>query len=260
MDKVISKDGTAIAFDQMGSGDPLILVDGALCSRSMGPMAKLAPLLAGRFKVIAYDRRGRNDSGDTQPYAVEREIEDIDALIRHAGAPAFVFGASSGAALALKAAASGLAIRKLALYEPPYIEQGGAKLSSAGYREEVSGLIAQDRRDDAVRLFMKHVGMPALLIGLLRLLPLWKKVAAVANSLPYDAAIMGDGSVPAREAAAVAAPVLVIGGEKSPQPLRDAARAAADAMPTARRHVLKGQNHNVSVKILAPVLQEFFVT
>lgn len=186
MNKVISKDGTPIAFDQMGSGDPLILVDGALCSRSMGPMAKLAPLLAGRFKVIAYDRRGRNDSGDSKPYAVEREIEDIAALIRHAGAPAYVFGASSGAALALKAAASGLPIRKLALYEPPYIEQGGAKLSSAGYREEVSGLIAQDRRDEAV--------------------------------------------------------------------------SAADAIPTARRHVLKGQNHNVSVKVLAPVLQEFFAT
>lgn len=257
MNKVISKDGTAIAFDQVGTGDPLILVDGALCSRSMGPMAKLAPLLAGRFNVISYDRRGRNDSGDTKPYAVEREIEDIAALIRHAGAPAFVFGASSGAALALKAAASGLAIRKLALYEPPYIEQG-AKLSAAGFREEVSGLIAQNRRDDAVKLFMRHVGMPALLIGVLRLLPLWKKVAAVANSLPYDAAIMGDGSVPRREAAAVAAPVLVIGGEKSPQPLRDAAHAAADAIPAARRHVLKGQNHNVSAKVLAPVLQEFF--
>src|SRR5262249_29137018 len=121
MRKAISKDGTTIAFDQLGKGPAIILVDGALCSRSFGPMPKLAPLLAQRFTVFTYDRRGRGDSGDTASYRVEREIEDIDALIAEAGGSAYVFGISSGAALVLRAAASGLAIEKLALYEPPFM-------------------------------------------------------------------------------------------------------------------------------------------
>lgn len=257
MKKVISKDGTAIAFDQMGSGPPVILVDGALCSRTMGPMAKLAPLLAQRFTVIAYDRRGRNDSGDAPSYAVEREIEDLAALIRHAGEPAFVFGASSGAALALKAAADGLPIRKLAMYEPPYIARGG-QYTAAGYQEHVTRLIASDRRSDAVKAFMRHVGMPGWLIAIMRLLPIWSKVTLVARTLPYDAAILGDGSVPAGAAASVGVPALVFGGEKSPESLRNAVHAAADAIPGAQRLMLKGQNHNVSVKALAPVLHQFF--
>jgi pimeloyl-ACP methyl ester carboxylesterase len=256
MKKVISKDGTAIAFDQVGSGPPLVVVDGALCSRSMGPTPKLVPLLARFFTVISYDRRGRNDSGDAPAYAVEREIEDIAALLRHAGEPAFVFGMSSGAALALKATAAGLPVRKLALFEPPYVARG-ASLTADGYREQVTRLIASGQRSDAVKLFMRHVGMPSLLIAVLRLLPLWSKVTAVAGSLPYDAAIMGDGSVPAA-AAAVKVPALVFGGDKSPDGLQNAVHAAADAIPGAQRLMLKGQSHNVSAKSLAPVLREFF--
>ncbi len=260
MKTVRSKDGTTIAYDQTGSGPPVILVDGALCSRAFGPMPKLAPILARHFTVINYDRRGRNQSGDTAPYMVDREVEDLAALINEAGGSAFVLGVSSGAALALAAAASGVNIKKLALYEPPYIANGkSGHQPPTDSQVQLARLISAGRRGDAVKFFMvKMVGTPAIFGLILPLLPVWKKLKAAAHTLPYDAAVMGDFTVPTQRVASIAVRTLVMGGGKSPAPLRHAVESVADAVPNAQRLMLKGQTHNVALKALAPVVEEFF--
>lgn len=259
MRHVRSRDGTAIAYDQLGEGPPVILVDGAFCSRSFGPMPKLAPVLARDFTVFMYDRRGRGDSGDTAPYAVEREIEDLDAVIRQAGGSAFVYAISSGAALALAAAASGLRIKKLALYEPPFMVGNPKHVPPGDHQAQLVRLVAEGRRGDAVKYYMKDIiGIPGLLVTLFRILPMWSKLEAVAKSLPYDSAVMGDFSLPTKRAASLTMPTLVISGEKSMPVLREAAQRLAAVIPGARLRTLPGQTHNVSAKALAPVLKEFF--
>ncbi len=261
MQKVTSNDGVEIAYEKTGKGPAVILVDGALCSRAFGPMPKLVPLLAPHFTVYHYDRRGRGDSENTQPYAVEREIEDIEALIKEAGGSAFVLGVSSGAALAIKAAAQGLNIKKLALYEPPFMVAKNGHRPPADHESQLKSLIAADRRGDAVTFFMtKMVGAPAIFAFIMRLLPLWSKLKAVAHTLPHDAAVMGDFSLPTRVVSSVTAPTLVMDGGKSPESLRLAVQAVAEALPGARRLTLAGQTHNVSMKALAPVLKEFFTS
>ncbi|HEV8263540.1 MAG TPA: alpha/beta hydrolase [Gemmatimonadales bacterium] len=259
MSQVRSRDGTTIAYDRVGSGPPLLLVDGAFCSRAFGPMPKLAPLLAPNFTVFVYDRRARGESGDTAPYAVEREIDDLDALIRAAGGSAFVYAISSGAALALEAAASGLSIKKLALYEPPFMVGSPTHLPPANHQAHLVQLVAEGRRGDAVKFYMKDViGMPGWLVTVFRILPMWSRLKAVAPSLPYDSAIMGDFSLPARRAASLTMPTLVLSGGKSMPVLRDAARELAKVIPGAELRTLPGQTHNVSAEALAPVLREFF--
>jgi len=257
MTRVRSKDGTLIAFDRSGSGPPLILVDGALCSRSFGPMPKLAPLLAPHFTVVSYDRRGRNDSGETIPYSVGREVEDLAALVGEAGGSAFVYGVSSGAALALEAAARGVKIRKLALYEPPLgVDK---RQPPADHVAALNERIAADRRADAVKYFMRDmVGIPAPFVFAMRFMPMWSKLEAVAHTLPYDAAIVGDPSLLKKRAATVSVPTLVMGGEKSPAVLREAVQAVGEAVPGAKRRLLAGQTHNVAPQAIAPVLVEYF--
>lgn len=253
-----SRDGTSIAFERTGDGPPLILVDGALCSRAFGPLRKLAEALAPRFTVFTYDRRGRNESGDTKPYAVARELEDLEALIQETGGSAHVAGLSSGAALALEGAAAGLPVRKLALFEPPYVArgQGGTGSDHVGRLEE---LVRAGRRGHAVRYFMADmVGVPRVFTWAMRLMPMWSRLEAVAHTLPYDAAVMGDWTPPPRRAARVAVPTLVLGGEKSPESLRMAVERTAAAIPGAERRMLSGQSHNVAPSVLAPVLTEFF--
>ncbi|MDB4904665.1 MAG: alpha/beta hydrolase [Mucilaginibacter sp.] len=259
MKKAISKDGTSIAYDQLGSGFPVILVDGALCSRAFGPLPKLAQLLAPHFTVINYDRRGRNESGDTRPYAPEREIEDIAALIQAAGGSAFVAGVSSGAALALAAAASGLNIKKLALYEAPFTVDKSGHQPPPDAEAQLKALIASDRRGDAVKFFMKDmVGVPPFVVFIMSIMPIFSKLKAVAHTLPYDAAIMGDLSLPTQRAASVKIPTLVGGGEKSPSSMQNAVKQLADAIPNSELKMFKGQTHNIDVKVLAPALVEFF--
>lgn len=259
MKTVTSKDGTRIAFDQTGSGPPVILIGGALSQRAFPPFTKLAGLLSDRFTVIVYDRRGRGDSGDTPPYAVEREIEDLDAVIKGAGGAACVWGWSSGAALALKAAASGLGISRLAVYEPPYVVGEVRHRPPADHEAQLRALIAAGRRSAAVRFFMvQMVGLPRLMVVVMRLMPFWSKLKATAHTLPYDAAIMGDFSLPRETIAAVRVPTLVVSGEKSQAVLRNASNAVAEFLPGARRQVLKGQTHNVSMDVLGPVLREYF--
>jgi pimeloyl-ACP methyl ester carboxylesterase len=256
MNKVTSRDGTQIAYDKRGQGPALILVDGALCYRSFGPMASLAELLAPHFTVYNYDRRGRGESTDTQPYSLEREIEDIEALIRETGGPAFVYGISSGGALALEAAARlGKQIRKLAIYEPPY---NSDTETWREYRKELAALLAEGRRGDAAALFMKLVGAPDEQVQGMRQAPVWPMFEAVAPTLAYDAAALGEGrSVPTQLAARVQVPTLVMNGTVIPF-MRTTAEELAQAIPNAQQRTLEGQPHDVDLKVLAPQLVEFF--
>ncbi|GLY74150.1 alpha/beta fold hydrolase [Actinoallomurus iriomotensis] len=260
MPKVTSADGTTIAYERDGSGPPLILVDGAMCHRGGGPMRPLAARLRHAFTVYAYDRRGRGESTDTPPYAVAREIEDLRALIVEAGGAAHVYAISSGAALALAAAASGPGIVRLALYEPPFTSEadveGGARRRE--YTGRLTELLAAGRRGDAVALFMTNVGVPPYAVEGMRAQPGWSALEAIAPTLAYDDALLGDGRVPRSLASAVTVPTLVLSGGASPEVLRHAAKATADAIPQAGHRTLDGQTHDVSPDALAPALTDFF--
>ena len=256
MNKVQSKDGTIIAFDRSGDGPPVILLCGASTDRMAN--APLAKLLAEHFTVFNYDRRGRGDSGDTKPYAVEREVDDLGAVIAAAGGSAFVYGTSSGAALALEAAASGLPIRKLALWEPPYVLDESRR-PPADQAERYDEMISAGRRGDAVEYFMtKVVGLPPEFVAEARNAPFWQAQEALAHTLAYDATVMGDYSLPVERAAAVTAPTLVMAGGASFPFMRETARALADVLPAGQHRVLEGQEHNVEAQALAAVLEEFF--
>jgi pimeloyl-ACP methyl ester carboxylesterase len=258
MMRVTSRDGTAIACERSGAGPAVILVDGALCSRAFGPMPKLAPLLARYFTVFAYDRRGRGQSGDTQPYSTSREIEDIAALIEAAGGSASVVGLSSGGALALEAAAHGLDIAKVVAYEPPYVDDG-SRPGHADHERRLGELLAAGDRGGAVTYFMRTmVGVPAPAVVIMRLMPwIWRKLAAVAHTLPYDAALMNGFTVPAARFASIKTPALVMHGSKTDARLQKAARAVADAVPGAFHRTLPGQTHNVKPAVLVPAIVEF---
>jgi pimeloyl-ACP methyl ester carboxylesterase len=260
MNQVMSKDGTVIAFDRSGQGPALILVGGAFQYRAIDPpTAQLAALLAQQFTVFHYDRRGRGESGDTPPYAVEREIEDLAALIHEAGGQAAVFGMSSGGVLALDAAAGGLAITKLAVYELPYNSgDEDARQAAERYTQQLTALLAEGRRGDAVALAMTTWGAPAEAIAGMRQTPIWPLFEAVAPTLAYDNAIMGDGSVPTERLASITVPTLVMDGGASPAFMHNAAQAAAHALPNAKGRTLEGQTHDVAPQVLAPVLVEFF--
>ncbi|HTQ29238.1 MAG TPA: alpha/beta hydrolase [Puia sp.] len=254
-----SKDGTKIGFDRAGQGPPLILVDGALCSRAFGSMPKFAAKLSGRFTVFTYDRRGRNESGDTPPYSVEKEIEDLAAIIREAGGQASVLGISSGAALSLAAAAGGLPINKLLLYEAPFMVDAGGHHPPKDCKAQLERLIAAGQRGAAVKFFIHDmVGAPAFFTVIMRLMPVWSKLKAAAHTLPYDAGIMGDFSLPVAKASAVKVPTLVAGGTKSPASMRHAVEALARSIPNAGLEMLPGQTHNVSAAALCPVAEKFF--
>lgn len=264
---VTSKDGTTIAFETSGSGPPIILVASALSDRS--DAKKLAALLALHFTVINYDRRGRGASGDTAPYSVEREVEDIAALVQAAGDTAFLFGSSSGAALALEAAARGVAVQKLALFEPPFVVDASDPRPPADFASHVDELIAADRRAEAVTYFMtKGIGMPAAFVWLMRLMPpMWSNLKAMAPTIAYDVAVMGDKQQgnPLRGDLwdSVTVPTLVMNGSKSPPHLRRAATGLVEVLPNARYRTVAGVNHGAVVtapKKLEPTLREFFRT
>jgi pimeloyl-ACP methyl ester carboxylesterase len=258
---VISKDGTEIAYDKVGSGPTVILVDGALAVRASG--SSLAELLAPNFTVYSYDRRGRGDSTDTKPYSVEKEVGDIEGLIGVAGDPVFLYGASSGGALALEAATRlGAKIKKLAVYEVPYDSSEAGVKAWREYSAKLSELLAADRRGDAVALFMKFVGVPDEMIESMRHEPMWRSMEALAPTLDYDGAVVGkDRIVPTERAASIFAQTLVMDGSASYEPMpfmRATAEALAKAIPDARHQVLESQGHEVDPNVLAPVLTEFF--
>ncbi len=258
MKNVVSKDGTVITYEQAGEGLPVILVCGGSVDRSSN--APLAELLAQHFMVFNYDRRGRGDSGDTAPYAVEREVEDIEAMVKEAGGAAFLYGTSSGAALALEAAASGLNITKLALWEPPFIIGDSRPRPPADTASIYNQMVAEGRRGDAVEYFMaKVVGLPPEFVGFARSQPWWPSQEALAHTLAYDATIMGDYSLPTERAASVKVPTLVMAGGASWDWMQNTAKTLANIIPDAQYQTLEGQEHNVNPAVMAPALKEFFL-
>lgn len=262
MNTVISKDGTRIAYSRVGQGAPVILVDGALCYRDSGPSGPLAELLTGDFTVYTYDRRGRGESGDTAPYAVEREIEDLEALINEAGGEVYIYGTSSGAALALEAANCLKGIKKLVLYEAPFVVDDPTHARPANYIQTMDGLIAANRRGDAVRMFMRTVGVPAFFVAIMRFMPAWSKLQGVAHTLSYDFRVLGDtGSgkpLPTNRWTAVTLPTFVLDGGSSPEGMRHAMASLAKVLPNAKYATLEGQTHMLKPEAMAPVLVEFF--
>ena len=218
MQVVTSKDGTTIAYDKQGEGPAVILVAGALCARLSWSGPQLSNLLAPHFTVYNYDRRGRGDSGDTKPYAVAREVEDIEALIDEAGGSAYLYGHSSGAALVLEAAVQlGQKIKKLALYDAPYHEEAVDRHAYKDYIKQLTQALAADHQGDAVAAFMHYVGMPTDQIEAMRQSPAWPQLEAIAPALAYDhAAILGEDSFCTDERiAVVTAPILVMYGGAS---------------------------------------------
>ena len=259
MDSVTSKDGTIITYDRIGQGAPAILVNGASVDRQSN--LPLAEVLKQHFTIFNYDRRGRGASGDTPPYAVEREIEDINAVIGAAGGSAFLFGFSSGAALALEAAASGLAIRKLALWEPPYIVEGSRPWPPVDNAKTLIDLVAAGRRGDAAEFFMVEiVGLPPESVSKMRSQPSWSAQEALAHTLAYDTTILDDYSLPIVSAARVKMPTLVIAGGTDFPWIRESAQGLAKLIHGAKTHFLDGQEHSVDPAVIAPVLVEFFTS
>jgi pimeloyl-ACP methyl ester carboxylesterase len=268
MRKVISKDGTPIAFDQSGQGPALILVAGATATRLAE--ASIAAALAPHFTVFAYDRRGRGESGDAAPYAVEREVEDIDALINEAGGSAFVFGHSSGAVLALEAARLlPTKITKLAVYEPPFIIDDSRPPAPENYAQHLTELVSSGRRGEAVELFMTEVGTPAEMVAQMRQSPMWPALEEVAPTLAYDITIIGDTQsgdpLTLRKWESVTVPTIVMDGtvflgrEESHGFMRHGAQELATILPDAQHRTLEGQDHGPADDVLAPALKEFFL-
>jgi pimeloyl-ACP methyl ester carboxylesterase len=262
MKTVTSKDGTTIAFDQYGTGAAIILIGGATQHRAGDPgTAQLAALLGQHFTVIHYDRRGRGDSTDTLPFAVEREIEDIDALIDAVGGSAFLFGNSSGGALALEAAIKlGSKVKKIAMYEVPYNDDPAARQTWKTYRKNLEEALAANRRGDAAALFLTLVGTPAAQIEGMRHAPVWSMFEALAPTLAYDHTdLLGEGaSVPTEKAARVTVPALLLNGGASYPFMQVTAEKLAKAIPNAKHRVVEGQTHAVAPEILAPILESCF--
>lgn len=262
MPKVTSKDGTEIAYEMLGSGPPLILVDGALCYRASGPARPLAEQLKDRFTVYIYDRRGRGESGNTLPYAVEREVEDLEALIAAAGGSAMLYGISSGGVLALEAANRSNGVVSVFVYEAPLITDSTRRLAP-GYAEKMEALIAADRRGAALKHFMgTGVGLPGFMVFIMQFMPMWKTLKAVAPTLAYDTAL----TAPLQQSrplspgrwSNIKVPAKIVGGTKSAAWMRNAQKAIAEVLPDARHAELEGQDHMVKPEAIAPMIKEFF--
>lgn len=266
MYSVTSKDGTKIAYDKSGQGQALILVTGAFSYRKFPGQVQLAELLSKHFTVYNYDRRGRGDSGDKQPYELAREIEDLQAMLDEAGGSAHVWGLSSGAVLALQAAASGLNITKLALHEPPFVVGANDRKPPKDFVSHVTELIAADRRAEAIKYFMtKGMGAPSFVVGLMRLMPgVWSNLMAVAHTLPYDAKML-DGFMEGKPLSTelwsmVTMPTLVLEGTESPVSLRHAAVGLANVLPNAKLLSKKGLGHTkkLDAKKISAELAAFY--
>jgi pimeloyl-ACP methyl ester carboxylesterase len=260
MRTVSSKDGTRIAYDRLGDGPPVVLVHGGMVQRADN--APLANLLAERFTVINYDRRGRGGSGDTPPGGLAREIEDLETIVAEAGGTPRLYGISSGGALALEAVAAGLPVSRLALYEVPYFESEEMRELGRRYGVDVAKAAAEGRRGDAVELFLGLVGMPPDMIAGMRHAPHWPGMEANALTLPYDAEALGmasrGGAMPEETVASVRVPTLVLDGGASEAWMREAQERIAKTVPNAEYATLEGQSHDVSPDALAPVLARFF--
>jgi pimeloyl-ACP methyl ester carboxylesterase len=251
MDTVRSADGTPIVFDRSGEGPALVLVVGAFCDRSS--TKTLASGLGTTFTVYEYDRRGRGDSGETGPYSIDREVDDLAALMHEAGSAPFVFGHSSGAALALETAAAGVAVRGLVVHEPPYTEG-----PTDAFAAQLAEMAAAGRRSDVVEAFVGLQGVPDEAVEQMKAGPYWEHMESFAHTLPYEVMLCNNGSVPVERLTKISAPTLALAGETSAAWAQEGARAIAAAVPNARSRVLEGQGHGVADDVLIPVLTEFF--
>ena len=264
MPTVTSADGTTIAYETVGRGPALILVDGSLCHRDFGPARDLAAQLAGDFTVHIYDRRGRGASGDTPPWSPEREVDDLAALLEAAGGEAYLFGSSSGAVLAADAANRRPGFSRVVLYEPPFIVDDTRPPRETTFTTDVEAFIAGGDQAAALKKFFRDVGVPGPVIQIMKLTPNWGKLKSLAHTLPYDLRILGNTGRgepldPARWSSATA-PTLVMDGGKSPQYMRNAARALSEALPKADYRTLPGQTHIVKAKAIAPAIKQFLTT
>jgi pimeloyl-ACP methyl ester carboxylesterase len=261
MAHVISKDGTRIAFDKSGKGAGVIIVNGAMGFREFYGDKPLVAALSNDFTIYTYDRRGRGESTDTKPYSAEKEIEDVEALIDDAGGSSFLYGVSSGAALALRVAArlDSAKVPKLALYEPPYGSNSEKdKADFASQKKRLNELLRDGKRGDAAAFFLTSLGTPPEALEDLRKSPDWPFMQRVEHTLAYDYAVLGDGAIPVEIAKTLSMPVLVMNGGKSFDFMRDTAENLSKVIPNAQWKVLKDQTHQVSPEVLAPVLRAFF--
>ena len=260
IDHIPSADGTLIACERSGSGPTLIVVNGALSDRSV--VTGLRPYLDDRLTVIGYDRRGRGDSGDSAEYAPEREMDDLAAVVSASGGPAFVFGHSGGAILALEAALRGLPVSKLALNEPPYIPEGTRPRPSADLAARLGRLTDAGDREAALHLFLTDgTGLPEEAIGGLRASPAWPRMLGLAATVRYDAAVAGRCELPSVERLATfATPTLVLQGGATLPWIKRGTAALAKSLPNARLGVLRGQQHNPAPDVLADALLGFFAS
>ncbi|MFH9469338.1 alpha/beta fold hydrolase [Streptomyces clavifer] len=256
MDMTLSRDGTSIAYRRRGDGPPVVLVGGALSTAATEE--PLAALLAPHFTVVTYDRRGRGASGDGGPYAVRREVEDLAAVMSRAGGRASLFGMLSGGALALEAQASGLPVDLLAVYEPPYSPGPAGLLYKSRCTARLHRMLSIGDRDGAVALFMSQTGVPETTIARMRHAPVWAGLKALAHTLAYDDALLGNGALPAGRFSSVTARTLVVSGGFSPTPMREMTHALAAAIPRARHRTLTGQTRELAPQAIAPVLADFF--
>jgi pimeloyl-ACP methyl ester carboxylesterase len=254
METITSPDGVTIAYERSGNGPALVIVNGALSTRESG--AALAPLLDGDFTLYRYDRRGRGDSSDRESSTAQNELQDLAAIVAETGETPFVFGQSSGAALSLEAAASGMPTRGLVVNEPPYVRGPATTAQTAG---ELAALAADGRRDEAVERFLQGTGMPDAMIEQTKASPAWPVLLGLAHTLAYDVRLLNEGVVPAERLNAIACPVLGTTGSLSAPWAAEAVRAVAEAVPDGEWRVLEGQSHNVAPDVLASVLRERFL-
>lgn len=264
VEKVRSEDGTEIAFEKKGSGRPLVFVDGAFCSRTMGPGCTLAPSLQDTFTTYVYDRRGRGDSQDTSPYDPEHEIEDLAAVIEAAGGSAYVFGHSSGAVLALEAARGGVPIGALVLYEAPLVVDDRRPPVPETFPSRVAGLAEQGRSRAVVRTFMSDaIRVPKPVAFMMSMMPGGSRMRSIAHTVAYDAEIMNPyqqgNPFPTARFTSVEAPTAVLVGSKSPEWIQGSGAAIAAALPVAELVRLEGQRHMVKAKATAPVVKRFLL-
>lgn len=263
MGTIQSADGTTIGFDAWGDGKPLIMVDGATGYRATWQLpGQVAELLGPEFRVYAYDRRGRGESGDTAPYEPQREIEDLAAIIEEAGGRAFVCGFSSGAVLTLDAAAAGLPIAKLAVFEPPFVVDGSRAPLPADYVDRLDAAVASGHPGDAAEIFLTAaIGLPVEAVAGMRQGPFWPVLEAVAHTIAYDGRIMGStmsgAPLPADRWASLTVPTLIMYGNGTEPWLITAARALAELLPTASLQAVAGAQHSVEAAVLAPALRQF---
>lgn len=258
----ISKDGTEIAYSIEGAGPSVVLVDGALCHRTFGPMKAIAEALGPDFQVYFFDRRGRGESGNTEPWSVDKEIEDLEAMIAAAGGEVLVFGTSSGALLAAHAAKKLSGIKKLALYEGPMVVDDNYPALPANFMPDLRRAVVENRTNDVLRMFLKRIGMPGCIVWIMSFTPVWKQMRQSAVTLHHDLDIVEpfQHQRPLRKSdwADVTVPTLVMDGGKSPLYMRTAQKQWSEVLPNATYKTLPGQDHSVKTEAIVPVLRAFF--